>query len=65
MLCADDLFLAVALPAGAHEVKFTYSTPGVTAGIAISIASLCLLATLAAFTGRGRREGVEFDQHPL
>jgi uncharacterized membrane protein YfhO len=61
-LCADDVFLAVALPAGAHEVKFTYSTPGVTTGIGISIASLCLLAALAAVTARGKREDVGIDK---
>jgi hypothetical protein len=49
-LCADDVFLAVALPPGAHEVRFTFSTPGARTGIGMSLASLCLLAIMAAFT---------------
>jgi hypothetical protein len=44
--CADDAFLAVELPPGNHELKLTYSTPGVTTGIGISVASLCMLAAL-------------------
>jgi hypothetical protein len=56
VLCADDVFLAVALPAGAHDVTFSYSTPGLTTGIGISIASLCLLAALAASTARAKRD---------
>jgi hypothetical protein len=52
VLCADDVFLAVALPAGAHEVTFTYATPGATTGIGISIASLCLLGALMASAAR-------------
>ena len=46
VLCADDVFLAVALPPGEYEVRFTYSTPGAATGIGISLASLCLLAAL-------------------
>jgi hypothetical protein len=47
VLCADDAFLAAALPPGDHEVRFTYATPGATTGIGISLASLCLLGALA------------------
>jgi hypothetical protein len=62
VLCADDVFLAVALPPGPHEVKFTYATPGVATGIGISLASLCLLAALATSTARAKLQAPEIDK---
>jgi hypothetical protein len=64
VLCADDVYLAVALPAGTHEVIFRYVTPGAATGIAISIASLCLLSTLVAVSAREKRLHVGIDKHP-
>jgi hypothetical protein len=37
---ADVLFLAAPVPAGRHQVVFTYHTPGLTAGAAISAVAL-------------------------
>jgi hypothetical protein len=54
VLPADDTFLAVAVPAGDSEVRFTYHTPGAIAGGAVSLAALVGLVTLLTFTGRTR-----------
>lgn len=41
---ADGLFRAVPVAAGTHRVTFTYRTPGLIAGAAVSIATLLALA---------------------
>ncbi len=46
---ADDAMAAVFVPAGSHTVTVSYSTPGQTAGLALSLAGLlALLAVLAS-----------------
>ena len=48
VLRADTAFLGVALEPGSHTVAFTYKTPGLTAGAALSAAGVVLLATIWA-----------------
>jgi hypothetical protein len=55
VLRADDVFLAVALNPGEHEVRFRFSTPGATTGLVLSLASAGLLACLLLFTWRAPR----------
>jgi hypothetical protein len=45
-LPGNDVFLTAAVPAGRHLVTFAFSTPGLEAGIGLSLASLCLLVLL-------------------
>lgn len=52
ILCADDVFLAVPLTAGSHEVRLTFHTPGAAAGMCISAGCLSLLLALAWLAGR-------------
>lgn len=47
LLLADDFLLAVAIPAGEHEVRFRFTTPHAAAGAALSLVCLVLLAALA------------------
>lgn len=49
---ADSTFLAVALPDGQYDVRFRYTTPGATTGIALSGASLLLIVTLLMWVKR-------------
>lgn len=37
-----DTFMAVKCPAGEHEVRFSYTSPGVTAGFVVSIISILI-----------------------
>lgn len=46
VLVADTFAMAVRVPEGAHEVRFVYRTPGARTGLAISAASIALLALL-------------------
>lgn len=55
VLPADTAFLTVALPPGEFEVRMTYSTPGATAGVLISLTSLGALGTLLFLTRRQTR----------
>ena len=48
VLRADTAFLGVALEPGSHTVAFTYKTPGLTAGAALSAAGVVLLAAIWA-----------------
>lgn len=50
-LAADGALRAVAVPAGEHTVEWTYRTPGLEAGAAISVVGLVIVALL------GRRRG--------
>lgn len=51
---AQGALLAVPVPAGRHEVVFTYRTPGATAGAIVSVASLGGLIALAGLARRRR-----------
>ncbi|MDB5304166.1 MAG: hypothetical protein JWM97_1715, partial [Phycisphaerales bacterium] len=55
VLCADDVFLAVPVAAGSHEVRFTFRTPGVVPGACISLASLASLLAVAWLAGRSQK----------
>lgn len=46
VLVADTFAMAVRVPEGAHEVRLVYRTPGARTGLAISAASVALLALL-------------------
>ncbi len=52
---AEVLFRAVRVGPGAHEVRFTYRTPFLRTGIAVSIVSWLAAAALVAWTKRSRR----------
>lgn len=41
---ANDAFKAVVVPAGTHRVRFVFSSPRVTAGLAACAATLCAIA---------------------
>src|SRR5262249_37404445 len=50
---ANHVVRAVSLPAGAHQVRFAYDTPGFTVGVAGSaLGLLALLALVASGSGR-------------
>jgi hypothetical protein len=57
ILRADVLFRAVFVPAGEHEVVFTFRPPSVAAGLVASVLGLICLAILLAAPGRLRRGG--------
>jgi hypothetical protein len=46
ILVADTFAMAVRVPTGAHEVRFVFRTPGARTGLALSAASVALLALL-------------------
>ena len=46
--------MAVAVGAGAHEVAFRYRTPGLRAGLAVSVLSWGLLTAFLAWERRRR-----------
>jgi uncharacterized membrane protein YfhO len=46
LLVADTFAMAVRVPTGAHEVRLVYRTPGAHTGLALSVASVLLLALL-------------------
>ena len=54
LIPAYDVFMAVPIPAGVHEVRLIFSTPGVRTGLALSAISLVLLATLCWTAARPR-----------
>jgi hypothetical protein len=54
VLCADTTYIAVALPAGDHEVRLTYRTPGATFGIIVSLTAAALLAALLLGAARAK-----------
>lgn len=55
-------FMAVKCPAGEHEVRFSYTSPGVTAGFAISIISI--LIALLYFTSDRLRQALKSKLAP-
>ena len=58
VLVADTFAMAVRLPPGRHEVRFSFRTPGARTGVWISAASAVLVALLAFRAGRTRSAGV-------
>jgi hypothetical protein len=54
VLVADTFAMAVRLPAGKHELRFAFRTPGALAGLCITAASAVLAAFLALRAGRTR-----------
>jgi uncharacterized membrane protein YfhO len=46
LIPAYDVFMAVPVPAGSHEITLAFVTPGAATGLAISVASLALVAGL-------------------
>ncbi len=62
--CVDTLFRAVALPAGAKEVTFSYEPQSVrlgfivsAAGVALWLALIALVGLISSCAGQGRRAG--------
>lgn len=53
---ADIGFMAVRVPAGDSEIRFTYRTPGLTAGLAVSGVSLLVLAGYLLLSRQLRRK---------
>jgi hypothetical protein len=53
---ADFLLRGVALPVGQHRVEMRYVAPAARIGAIISVLTLALLAGLAFYTRRGRKE---------
>ena len=58
-LAADDVFLAAEVPAGTHEVRFHYATPGAAAGAIASLVSLVLLAAFLAHSTRAASDALD------
>ena len=52
LLTANTLMRAVPVPPGAHLVALTFTPPGLLAGLALSLAGLCVLAWLALAHGK-------------
>jgi hypothetical protein len=57
LLTVNTLMRAVPVPPGAHSVALTFSPPGLLAGLAFSLAGLCVLAWLTLAPGRTRAQG--------
>ncbi len=53
----DIGFMAVRVPAGDSEIRFTYRTPGLTAGLAVSGVSLLVLVGYLLLSHRLKRRG--------
>lgn len=58
ILRGNYMFMAVPLEAGQHEIVFTYCTPGLKAGAAISAASLAILAAVLVVRRRKRAPAI-------
>lgn len=56
-----DTFIAVDFEAGSYEVELTYTSPGVTAGLVVSILSLGLLLFFVMFEKRHPNRWVEHN----
>lgn len=65
-LAGNDTFLSVAVPAGRHVVTFEFFTPGLAAGMALSLACAVLLVLLLLGSARwlGRYRPVAQVQSP-
>ncbi len=64
VLVADTFAMAVRLPPGRHELRFTFRTPGAVAGLWITAASVALVALLAFGAGRTRPTDVDRRARP-
>ena len=56
ILQTDYLLRGMTLPAGQHRVEMRYTAPGARTGALVSALTLCLLAGLAFYARRTRRE---------
>jgi hypothetical protein len=66
LLAGDDTFLAVFVPAGAREIRFRFSTPGLAVGVIISIFGTAALMILAFMVARSRRPSrSQFTELPV
>jgi hypothetical protein len=54
ILPADNVFVSVFVPAGAHSVHLTYSTPGVAVGCVLSLVSVLFLSIVAFWPHQNR-----------
>ena len=52
---ADIGFMAISVPAGDHSVQLEYCTPGIFAGLAISIVSWAIFASLISVTAMRKK----------
>lgn len=58
-----DAFMALDLEAGEYEIVLKFKSPGVTAGLVVSILSIGLLLFLMALEKRGPHSRVEHNDH--
>ena len=63
-LRADVILRGVVVPAGTHEIAWSYRVPGLRAGIALSAVGLLALATWATWAPAGRRRRRRRDLSP-
>ncbi len=49
LLCANNCYLGAVVPAGEHDILLVYETPGLKAGMCISLVSLLTLICLALY----------------
>lgn len=57
---ANDAFMALRMPAGTHEVRLTYVTPGLALGGGVALASLLvMLVTVGLRRSRRKRSAVD------
>lgn len=58
----QDMFLGVAVPAGEHEIRLLYETPGQKEGMALSISGLLLLAGIFVCQHRRKKRTLQKKQ---
>ena len=63
---ANGMFMGLALDAGDHTIELTYRTPGLTAGIAISVVAFILFVALVVRTRKPseKRKAAHSRKHP-